>query len=491
MVSAKTGVLGRLVRESAIYGGGDFLLKLVAFFTFPLLAAVLSSSGFGLLELAMTVVSLGGILVRCGLNNAVQRFYWDQTIQFSERSLLVSTGFFITLFFGLLCGAIAYGVVPYILSLVNENSISLSIVGALAIALLLPLTQWAQYLQDVLRLHFSPWKFLGFSFTSRALGSLLSVVAVLYWGAGVEGVLLAQALVLFMAIPLGLWLVRKDMILKVDAIWSRRLLAYGSPFIFTELAYWLFSSIDRWMLASISGVDEVGLYSVAFRFSTLAIFVATAFGMAWSPYAVKIRADYPNEHRKLYFEVLMILLVIMLSVAGFIALFSGEILSLLLPVEYFAAAVPLAILCFTAVLQASQQVTAIGISLANRTKVFAYLVWVAALLNILLNLWLIPHFGVSGAAWATVMAYLFLSSGFLFYTQRYYPLPVSWTRLLWLCLLGSVVLVVSVFFQHNELDLGIILIKLGVAVSCLLLALPAIDLKIFRAIQDSSVATKE
>jgi O-antigen/teichoic acid export membrane protein len=202
--------------------------------------------------------------------------------------------------------------------------------------------------------------------------------------------------------------------------------------------------------------------------------------MAWSPYAVKIRSDFPEKHRKIYFEVLLILLVVMLMVAGTIALFAGELLGLLLPAEYFAAAVPLAILCFTAVLQASQQVTAIGISLANRTRVFAYLVWAAALLNVTLNWWLIPEFGVSGAAWSTVMSYLFLSAGFLFYTQRYYPLPVSWRRLLWICLLGGVVLFVAVFFHMSDLNLNVIAVKLVVAVICLLLALPALDLKVFR-----------
>lgn len=475
-------LLRKLVRDSAIYGGGDFFLKLIAFFTFPVLATSLSSTNFGLLELAMTVVSLGGIFVRCGLNNAVQRFYWDQTVPEKQRPILVSTGLFITIVFGVICAFLAYGLSPIIISIVSGDTLKLGSFGVLAVALLLVISQWCQYLQDILRLHFAPWKFLAFTFVSRALGSLMALAAVLYFGAGVDGVLIAQALVLLSAMPLGLWLARKDLILKVDTCWSRRLLVFGTPFIFTELAYWLFASIDRWMLASMSGIHEVGLYSVAFRFSTLAVFIATAFGMAWSPYAVKIRVDHPEEHRKIYAEVLLILLVVMLSVAGFIALFSGEIIGILLPSEYFSAAVPLAVLCFTTVLQASQQVTAIGISLVNRTKIFAYLVWLAAAMNILLNFYLIPRYGAVGAAWATVMAYFFLSSGFLYYTQRYYPLPISWGRLLWICLLGCIVLLVGVLFQRNVIDLGVVLVKVVIAIVCLLLAWPALDMKVFRGL---------
>ena len=469
-----------LLRESFIYGVGDFCLKLVAFFTFPLLAASLSTSGFGLLELAMTIVSLGAVFVRCGLNNAVQRFYWDQNTHVFERPLVVSTGFFITLTFGVIFGTIAFFFAPFVFIISDGNAAGLGSIGVVSLSILLASTQWAQYLQDILRLHFSPWKFLGFAFCSRALGALLSVVAVIYCGWGAEGVLFAQAFVLLVAIPLGLRLIKSDLVFKIDTVWARRLLAFGAPFIFTELAYWLFASIDRWMLASMAGVDDVGVYSVAFRFSTLAVFVATAFGMAWSPYAVKIRSDFPEKHRAVYFEVLLILLVVMLIVAGTIALFAGELLGLLLPAEYFAAAVPLAVLSFTAVLQASQQVTAIGISLVNKTKVFAYLVWSAAVLNVALNWLLIPIYGVSGAAWSTAVAYVFLSVGFLFYTQRYYPLPVSWKRLIWICMLGGVVLTVSVLFQQRVLDFRIIAIKVFIAIIVLMLALPALKLSVFR-----------
>lgn len=484
-------LLSKLLRESAIYGGGDFCLKLIAFFTFPLLAGALSTAGFGFLELAMTIVALGGILVRCGLNNAVQRYYWDQSVQACDRPRLVSTGLIATLLFGGGGSIVAFFIAPWFFPVVAGSDASLSVLGALAIAVILSFTQWAQYVQDVLRLHFAPWRFLGFSFASRALGSILAVVVVFQWAVGAEGVLIAQAAVLVAAFPVGLWLIRKDLIFQADAQWSKRLLSYGAPFIFTELAYWLFSSIDRWMLASMTGVDDVGLYSVAFRFSSLALFVATAFGMAWSPYAVKLRSDYPQHYRKIYAQILLILTIVMLSVAGSLALFSGEILNLFLAPEYADAAAPLAILCFTTVLQASQQVTAIGISLASRTKVFAYLVWAAAALNIALNWVLIPAMGVAGAAWATLLAYFFLSAGFLYFTQRYYPLPFAWGRLAWLVLLGGIVLATSLLVQRSTIEWSAILIKLLVAVVCLLLAWPVLDFKVFSGVPRTDEVVKE
>jgi O-antigen/teichoic acid export membrane protein len=331
-----------------------------------------------------------------------------------------------------------------------------------------------------LRLHFSPWRFLAYSLFSRVGASILALFAVLYIGAGVEGVLAAQAFVFVLALPIGIWLIKRDVVPSFDSRWSSRLLAYGAPFIFTEIAYWLFSSIDRWMLASISGVESVGVYSVAFRFSTIVMFVATAFGMAWSPYSMKLRKDFPEQHRTIYAEILLVLLFVMLIVAGSISLFSGEIIGTLMPAEYASAAIPLAILCFTVVLQASQQITAIGISLANRTIIFTYLVWLAAILNAALNYYWIPAYGVPGAAWATVIAYLFLSGGFMVFTQRYYRLPISWMRLGWLIVLGIVIMLFSLNSVQNGFSIEVTLKKIGFALACLVLALPALNLKVLR-----------
>ena len=69
--------------------------------------------------------------------------------------------------------------------------------------------------------------------------------------------------------------------------WIKKLIIYGYPFIFSGLAYWIFGSIDRWMLAYLTDIKEVGIYSVAFRFSMIPMFLANAFGQAWSPLAIK------------------------------------------------------------------------------------------------------------------------------------------------------------------------------------------------------------
>jgi O-antigen/teichoic acid export membrane protein len=473
-------VLDRLLRDGAIYGSADALSRVVAFVTFPIIAGVLSLDGFGLLELAMTLVTMGGVLVRCGMNNAVQRFYWDPLTTEDQRPSVVSAGLTITLVLGILLALLAYAFHPMVLSLGGARVAPLGAVGVLGLALLLPLTTWNQFLQDILRLHFVPWKFLGFSFLTRAFSAVLAAVAALMLHAGVGGILFAQALVLLVSFPLGLWLIRKDLTIRMSPVWTKRLLAYGAPLILTEAAFWLFSSIDRWMLASMVGAHEVGIYSAAFRISVLASFVAMAFGMAWSPYAVKLQSEYPNSFKDIYSEILVLLLLVMLTIGGAIALFSGEVIAVLLPVEFAGAAAPLCILALCVVIQATQQVTAVGISMSQKTHLFVYLVWAAAGINVLINLALIPQMGATGAAWATLVAHLMLTMGYMFCSQRVYPIPYPKLRLLWLGAISAVLLWSALTLQSSEISANLIALKAAILITCVLLGWPAIRMQVLR-----------
>ena len=54
----------------------------------------------------------------------------------------------------------------------------------------------------------------------------------------------------------------------------------------------------------------------------------------------------------------------------------------------------------------------------------------AAAVNIGLNLILIPPYGMMGAAMATIAAYSVMFAGMVWWSQRIYPVPYQWRRVL-------------------------------------------------------------
>lgn len=456
-----------LAKDSAIYGGADFLSKLLAFFTFPLIAAALSPATFGTLELIVTATTLLGLAANCGLNNSLQRFYWDKDTTVSDRPLLVSGGLMAET--GLLIASLTAGAIVLLCTwpFIQSQDLPLSWVTIAAALALMAATQITQYLLDVIRLHMAPWRFLSVALVARALTAIAGVIVVVWFHQGLDGLLLAQMCVALLVIPWAMFAVRVDLVLKTRRDLVVKLLKFGYPFIFSSLAFWLFGSMDRWMLASMSSVEEVGIYSVAFRFASVIMFISLAFGQAWSPLAIKLRTEYPDHYRTMYVDILMILGCGMLILAGGTALFSHEIIELLMPKEYSAAALPMAILCLGIALQATQQVTAVGISIALKPFIFARLAWITVALNFILNWLLIPSFGAVGSAWATALTYLALTSGYLYFSQKLHPLPLEKKKvLLWLLMWILLGLTSSSLIATNFTVPVAIGVKLAVLLIC-------------------------
>lgn len=462
-------MLRKLAKDSVIYGGGDAVTKIVAFITFPLLAVTLSPYVYGVLELVMTLVGVFGLLVGCGLNNAAQRYYWDVDTKAEERPAIVSSGLLVQIFIGVLILIFSILFLYVFWSEIQGLHLPLTWVALVAAATLMILNQWLQYILDVLRLHFSPWRFVIISLLSRVVASVAGVIVVVYLGRGLDELLSIEALVLFLVTPFALLSIRKDLTVKIEKKWVAELVSFGYPFIFVGLAYWLFGSMDRWMLAEYATTEEVGIYSISFRFASVVLFISTAFGQAWSPISIKLKADYPEQYREIYAGVLLLVLFVMLFVGGGLALFSGELIGMIMSESYVGSALPMAILCFGVILQATQQVTAIGISLEKKTFLFARLAWVTALINFILNWALIPKFGAVGAAWATTISYMALTGSYLYYTQRLHPLPIRWGDFSSILFLGVCVCVCAVSFNSTDFVWWIVGVKLFFAFCCTLL----------------------
>lgn len=470
-------MLQSLAKDTCVYGGADLLGKLIAFLTFPLIAKVLSPHDFGVLDLVMTAVGLFGLIVGCGMSNAVQRFYWENNHLENEAAAIVSSGLFLQIIFGLGFIILAFILIIPTMSFISEKDVDLTFYALCAAIIMVPASQWLQYIQDVTRLRFAKWKFLFLSVFVKILGAILAVLAVVVFHGGVNGYLLVMCVVFVAVLPIGLWLIKDDLTFTISRKWALELLHFGYPFIFVVLAHWLLGSMDRWMLASMSSIAETGIYGVGHRFATLVLFVSTAFGMAWSPYSMKMRTDHPEKYPEICGHVLLFLLYGMLFFGGGLALFSGEIISLIMPEAYGSASYVLAILCFAIVLQATMQVTAVGISLAKKTYIFMHLAWVAALVNFVGNWVLIPYSGAAGAAWATLLTYVLLTTLYLYFTQRLVPIVIFWRRTIWLLFLGGFIAYLSLSLNQDHIDWNVILTKIIIAIICIVAGVLALPIK--------------
>ena len=470
----------RILKDSGVYGGADFFGKFFYFISFPIIASYLNPEAYGVLEILFTVSTLVGIFIGCGMNNAAGRFYWENQ-EFKDAQIkIISSGLFTQLSIGLFFFLIGILLIPLFMSLINKVNWPISSISLFSTLIIMCMYQWIQYVLDVLRLKFQPWNFFTLTVASRIFSISLGIIALIFFQMGVDGYLLANSIILLIIFPISLWMIKENLnVKKIDFSWLKQLISFGYPFIFVSLAFWLLSSMDRWMLNTMRTVEEVGLYSIAIRFSTIAFFASAAFGQAWSPIAMKIREDDPQNYRAIYGNVFYVLFFSMILISGFLALFAGEIIFLLLPGVYSGSALPLIFLSVGTIFQSTQQITAIGISLAKKTYLFARIAWIVALFNFIGNLILIPSFGINGAAISTMTSYLLTTVLYFYFTQKLHPIIIKKGILAIFSIAAFCIGIVSVIFLNNDINFEMIFLKIFIFILILAFCFKLLPLRDF------------
>jgi O-antigen/teichoic acid export membrane protein len=201
---------------------------------------------------------------------------------------------------------------------------------------------------------------------------------------------------------------------------------FGIPLVPTALFLWVTNFSDRFFLVKLSDVSEAGLYSVGVRVASAMVLLLTAFRMAWPAFAYSIRDE--DEAKRTYAYVLTYLTVVTAWVALGLTLLAPWLVDLLAADRFAESSRVVGPLAFAAVAFAAYIVVAIGVGRVRRTQFNWVVTGAAAAVNVALNLALIPPYGMMGAAIATIAAYVTMAIGMAWWSQRIYPVPYQWRR---------------------------------------------------------------
>lgn len=460
-------VLRRLLADSAIYGASDLVFKVIALAVFPIYARAFTVEEFGVMTLVTTVSGVAAIIQELGLNSAVQRYYWDPQTTEERRPLVVSTGLWLLTLSSSVVTAAVVGMACLAGGfLLRRYQVDWYLVALSALSTV-P-SQLIQYAQNLLRLKFSPWRFAILSGARYCISTGLTVALIVHYHQGLPGFFYGSLWGLLGAVPIAIWFVRGDLLPKLNLPIGRQLVRFGYPYIFMGLGYWIFVSADRIMLAEFSNNTEVGLFGIAQKFAFFMVLLNTAIGQAWSPVAMKIYAEDEN-YREVFARMFSYLCVGLVAAGVVVCLFSKDVLYWTTPRSYWPAANPLCVLAVAQILAGTTQITALGIALEGKTRLFATAAWATGALNIFLNWLLIPQWGALGAACASLLSYAVLTGLYLYWTQTLHPLPLRFTEPAVATVVLVATLVVTFYLNSLGADRQMALLSSKIAVSVVLL----------------------
>ena len=459
-------MLKKLSGEFLVYGLGNFAIKLLAFFVFPIYAHVFTLEEFGLMSLVVTLAALIAVFLEGGIFSSLIRYYSESDEK--QRYTLISTAIWILIIWAVfLTGILLLVLYPFKDQIAERYDILwvyilMALIGNVPKQVLL-------FCMTVFRIKFLASKYVLILIADNLLGVILGLLFVLYFKQGLLGFFAGNLLGGLISLPLALGMVRKYVKFTFDGAFAKKIINYGYPLIFMGLAYWMFGSMDRWMLSELSNNKEVGLYSIAFKIAMIISFLGTAFSQTWSPASMKLHAEDP-EHTSIFSKALSNWLLIMTVLGVLVSTFGLEILRILTPPSYWEASRILAFVVMGSVLGGIQCITVTGIYISQKTKFVSYAAWVAAIVNLLLNYYLIPILGAQGAALATLASFVTLNSLYLYWSQKLYPIPLQKSKLAFSLIIIFITLMFVYYVSELEWSLWIFGLKTSFVVLVILSA---------------------
>jgi O-antigen/teichoic acid export membrane protein/glycosyltransferase involved in cell wall biosynthesis len=421
-MNSQVADLRNFIRSSGIYALSSLATPFISLTLAPFLTHTLSPADYGILTLLNSVISLLAGISQLGLGSAFFRVYnYDYTQSDDKRDVAATT---IALLFG---ASLLAAVVLLLLSsflaehLLGRSSHSDLIVisGGVLIAQNLAIAGFV-WLRAENR---------AFFFSCMSIGNMLVtllaniiLVGGLRWG--IRGSLISigagQLCVILCTLPLIASQLGIRIRIRGDI--ARDLLTFGVPLIFGFISTWILQLSDRYLLSHFSSLEETANYAVAYTLgSAISIVTIGPFALAWPTvmFTIAKRNDATAIYQRVfrYFSLLLLLANFGLSCLGIIVLY------VLFPVSYHRMAFVIPLVSTSIMFYGTCHIFMIGANIKRKTWVSSVFITIGALVNILLNILLIPRYGAAGAAISTLVAYIVIAVSAYQVNQKLYPIP--------------------------------------------------------------------
>lgn len=466
-MSDREGELSSLISSAGLVTVGAIVSSFALLVERIIIGRVLTVEAYGEVSIGISLLAIGVTISLVGFSQGIPRYMARYDRRADKRGVWIA-GLGIAGGVSLCAVLILYPNAETISSLFFEDVESVRMVRmfVLAIPLVVGLevgiaairglenTIYKVLVQDL----FYPIFRIGLLFGLLLGGLELTAPAIAYIAAASLSVVLAHALLQRLLSLVGQF--------RTSA---RELLTFSLPLVFATIFASLLTKVDTFMLGYFRSSFEVGLYSAAYPLAQGMLVVLGAFGFLYLPLASRLDADGEREEVDAIYKVTTkwIYIITFPALLAFVA-FPADVLEIFFGADYRAGAIALVVLSLGFFTNAAYGRNRETLSALGYPRYILAGNLAALVLNIALNLILIPAYGVVGAAVTSAVS--FLSFNLLIYVilvQKFDISPFShWsvrTAVLLPVVLGPPALLLSAAVSLSPITLVLFLGTAGIA----------------------------
>jgi len=490
----------KIAKGAGIVFIGTGIGMFFAYLGMMIVARFLGPSDFGLISMASAVATIASTVVLVGMPDGVVRFvsfYRGKNDQERIKGVIISA----------LEIVLPLGVVAGVLLFVFADVISVEIFDE-------------PNLTPVLRIFsFSVPFFVLFYIFNRAIGGfqemkyvvyvrdifqngirLFLLIVLLSLGYGVYGAAFAYTSTVIAVPFVALYHLNKIFPIfskTIKCIYVRKeLFSFSWPLMFAGMVGLVMGWIDTLMIGYFSTSYAVGIYRASLATAGLLLIISSSFGSIFMPVITELYSQHrTKELKETNATVTKWIFLTVLPLVLLMIMFSERVLGILYGLDYIAGASALSILAFAYLIISVFRPTNQIISTVGRTRLIMVNTTVGAVFDVILNFYLIPVYGINGAAVATAISIIIVNAlGFaeVYMVKHIHPLKLNYFKIFFSAIVSALVVYVATktFFGTPTIYILIIMFILYMIVYFVLLLISKTfeqeDVVIMKAMEERS-----
>lgn len=423
-------------------------MKVIGLILFPFYSSALSIGEYGILGLLEVTAQFLIAVVSLNISTSLVRFYFDKQYTGKQKDM-----YFISMLVVFILSMVA-GIFIFAYS----EKFSQFLLDTRDYSLLIRLMYISVIFQvlnsiptNLMRLQERATMY-SILMVSRLLVSLFVIIYLLVGRKmGLEGILIGQIAghITYFILVLGYSIRNSKVNINIRLISD--MVSFSVPLVLASISSVIITITDRYCLKSLGTMEDVGVYSAGYKIANTLLIIFAAMQMALVPMFFQ-KMDDPNRHRFYSKAITYSIYIGMLLTLG-ISFFGMEIIKVLSAnPDYWLANNVIPVISFALLFGMIRYYLAQFLSIAKRTRHIAIITLVVAIINLGLNLLLIPKFSYMGAAFATLLAQLVFLLFVFYFSQKFYYVPIEVKKNLLVMGIGAMMLLAVPIL--NQMGLG-------------------------------------
>ncbi|NYB25999.1 MAG: flippase [Methanobacteriaceae archaeon] len=411
-------VAQRILKNTGILSIAQIISYVLVFFYTIYIARYLGAEGFGILSFAIAIVGIFTILTDLGISTLTVR---DVARDRSLGPKYLGNGLVIKV----ILAVVSFGLIALAVNLLNYPSETITVVYFIALSTIFG--SIASFIFSIFQAH-EKMEFQGLGQILNAVLMFSGVFIAIAMSLDVVGFsfvyFITSLISLIYSLLIYIWKFSLPPV-EVDRVFWGKLLKGAIPFgitgIFVTIYYW----IDSVMLSVMAGNEVVGWYNASYKVIFLFLSFQSLFIVSIFPVLSSFYKTSRESLKYAYERSFKYMLIISIPIAIFGTLVADKIILLIYGPDFMPSIVALQILIWTVVFMFINNISGNFLGSIDQQVVVSKVAAVGAVVNIVLNLVLIPEFSYVGSSFATVFTELMILPILVYVVHKYRYTSVS------------------------------------------------------------------